>query len=362
MNTLPATVHTLPAAAFATGQRRHFVLAVALPTLLAVAGALWAPELLALQHLPQALALLLGMWFVVGGIGVSVGLHRHFSHRSFEARPALRVVLGICGQMAVQGPIVYWVALHRLHHASSDRPGDPHSPQAQDWPSLQAQAWPSLHGQAWPSLQGHQAWPRPRAARAAWQGHLAWVWSHNVPKPTRYSRELLVDALVRRLCRAYPACVALGLLLPAAVAMAWLGGWQGALFGAYWGGVVRIALGHHVIWSINSICHLFGRRPSATGDHSGNVGWLALLSFGESWHNNHHDQPTSARFGRGWRQPDIGWAVVKLAIWLGWARLRVARSGPNFGPNFGPTLDPATAQARPAEPDSGAATGSHRHP
>ncbi len=281
MNTLPATVHTLPAAAFAAGQRRHFALAVALPTLLALAGPLWAPELLALHSVPQALGLLLGMWFVVGGIGVSVGLHRHFSHRSFEARPALR------------------------------------------------------------------------AARVAWQGHLAWVWSHNVPKPTRYSRELLADALVRRLCRAYPACVALGVLLPAVIAMAWFGGWQGALFGAYWGGVVRIALGDHVIWSINSICHLSGRRPAATGDHSGNVGWLALVSFGESWHNNHHAQPTSPRFGHGRRQPDIGWAVVQLAVWLGWARLRVAGAGQS--------LDAAPAKAGAAAPNSGAANTPH-HP
>ncbi len=305
-----AVVHVLPAAAFAQAQRRHFCAAVLLPTVAMLALPWWVPSLWPGQgHAALAALLCAGMWFIVGGIGVSVGLHRHFSHRSFEAAPALRAVLGICGQMAAQGPIIYWVALHRMHHAASDRPGDPHSPQ----------------GPAWMGLS-------PR--RAAWRGHLGWVLSHDVPKPTRYARELIADAQVRRLGRAYPACVASGIALPAllawaAMAAGWGGAasngpsaWQAALFGAYWGGVVRIALGHHVIWAINSVCHLGTTRPHATGDHSSNVAWLALLSWGEGWHNNHHAAPTSARFGQGWRQPDIGWWVLRLWVGLGWARLR----------------------------------------
>jgi stearoyl-CoA desaturase (Delta-9 desaturase) len=289
-----APVHTLPAAAFAAAQRRHFLLSVLLPTV----GALLMPAVLPLPtHAAWAAALLLGMWFLVGGLGVSVGLHRLFSHRSFEAAPALRTVLGVLGGMAAQGPLVYWVSLHRMHHAASDQPGDPHSPRASAWPE---------HG--------------PR--RAAWRGHMAWVLRHDVPKPTRYARELLADPLARRLNRAYPVWVALGLLLPAAVGTWAVGGWPGFLFGLYWGGVLRIALGHHIIWAINSWCHLGGSRPHATADQSSNVAALALLSWGESWHNNHHAQPTSARFGAGWKQPDVGWWAVSAFVTLGWARLR----------------------------------------
>ena len=294
-------VHTLPAAPFAGAQRKHFAAAVLLPTLLMLALPLqtgWP-----LLHSPlAATALALGMWFLVGALGVSVGLHRHYSHRAFEAAPLLRAVLGVLGAMAAQGNLVYWVALHRMHHAASDQPGDPHSPQPQAWPGA------------------------PARGRAFWQGHMGWVPSHDVPKPHRYARELLADPLARRLARHYPACVALGVALPAAAGAALLlhsHGWlAGAAFGAYWGGVVRIALGHHVIWAINSWCHCGGRRPHASADHSGNVAALALVSWGESWHNNHHARPTAARFGRGWRQPDIGWWLVCGLVKLGWARLR----------------------------------------
>jgi stearoyl-CoA desaturase (Delta-9 desaturase) len=300
MNNATATVHAMPAAPFRAAQRRHFVQSVALPTLLM----LLLPWALPLWREPGwALVLCGGMWFLVGGVGVSVGLHRHFSHRAFEAAPPLRAALGVLGAMAAQGPAVYWVSLHRMHHAASDQPGDPHSPRASAWP-------------------GHSP------AAAAWQGHLGWVLGHDVPKPTRYARDLLADPLVRRLTRCYPACVLAGVLLPAALAWLALGGWQGAVFGAYWGGVVRIALGHHVIWAINSWCHLAGRRPHNTADASTNVAWLALLSWGESWHNNHHAAPTQARFGQGWRQPDVGWWVVRAFVALGWARVRQPASAP----------------------------------
>ena len=307
MNT--AVVHVMPAAPFRAAQRRHFMLSVVLPTVLTLTLPLALPLL---HHAGVAAALLLVMWFLVGGVGVSVGLHRHFSHRSFEAAPALRAALGVFGAMAAQGPAGYWVALHRMHHAASDQPGDPHSPQPQAW-------------------QGSSRW------RAAWQGHLGWVLAHDVPKPTRYARELLADPLVRQLSRAYPLCVAAGLLLPAlAAALLLHDGGTGAAgialnaaFGAYWGGIARIAAGHHVIWAINSWCHLSGTRHHATPDSSTNVAALALLSWGESWHNNHHAQPTSARFGQGWRQPDVGWWVVRACVALGWARLRsAAPAGP----------------------------------
>jgi stearoyl-CoA desaturase (Delta-9 desaturase) len=290
-------VHTMPAAPFRRAQQRHFMLSVLLPTLGTLALPLLLPQPWSPWHSPGAAALLLGvMWFLVGGIGVSVGLHRLFSHRSFEATPALRAVLGAFGAMAAQGPLIYWVALHRMHHAASDQPGDPHSPRSQAWP-------------------GTSRW------RAAWQGHIGWVAAHDVPKPTRYARELIADPLAQRIHHAYPAFVALGLLLPALAGWALVGGVPGLLFGAYWGGVVRIALGHHVIWAINSWCHLAGRRVHDTPDGSTNVAWLALLSWGESWHNNHHARPTQPRFGRDWREPDVGWWVLRVFAALGWVRL-----------------------------------------
>lgn len=297
MNT--TTVHVMPAAPFLPAQRRHFLLSVALPTAAMLALPWLLPVWPDAHSAAWAAALLLGMWFLVGGIGVSVGLHRHFSHRSFEAVPALRLLLGVLGAMAAQGSVVYWVSLHRMHHAASDRPGDSHSPRDAAWP-------------------GASRW------RAAWQGHIGWVLGHDVPKPTRYARELIGDPQARLLGRLYPWCVAAGLVLPALLAGAALGGWQALLFGAYWGGIVRIALGHHIIWAINSWCHLAGRRPHDTADSSTNVAWLSLLSWGESWHNNHHAQPTQAQFGRNWREPDIGWWVLRLFVALGWARLRKA--------------------------------------
>lgn len=293
----PSVVHTLPAAAFRGAQRRHFLASVLLPNATALLLPLLAPQLFwpDWAQAPLAAVLLLGMWFLVGGVGVSVGLHRHFSHRSFAAGPVLRTVLGALGSMAAQGPVIYWVALHRMHHAASDAAGDPHSPQRLAWPG---------RGRWW----------------AAWQGHLGWVLEHDVPKPTRYARELIADPVVRRLGRAYPLCVLAGLLLPGVIGALLLGGWQGLLFGAYWGGVLRIAVGHQVIWAINSWCHLRGGRPHDTGDHSANVRWLSLISWGESWHNNHHARPTAAQFGRGLREPDIGWWVVRLFERCGWAQ------------------------------------------
>lgn len=291
-----AVVHAMPAAPFLAAQRRHFLGSVLLPT----AAMLILPWVLPLmQQAGWALGLLLGMWFLVGGVGVSVGLHRHFSHRSFEAAPWLRWVLGAFGSMAAQGPVVYWVSLHRMHHAAGDQPGDPHSPRV-------------------------SAQPGKSRLLAAIHGHIGWVLEHDVPKPTRYARELIADPLVRRLNSAYPLFVAAGLLLPAVVGWLALGGWDGAVFGAFWGGVVRIALGHHVIWAINSVCHLPGQRSHDTADGSANVAWLSLISWGESWHNNHHAHPVRACFGEGWQQPDIGWWVVKACVAAGWARLRSA--------------------------------------
>lgn len=243
-----------------------------------------------------------GMWFLVGGIGVSVGFHRHFSHRSFSAHPSLRYLMAVAGSMAAQGSPVYWVALHRMHHTYSDISGDPHSPHA-------------------------EANGKKDKLSAFIQGHMGWALQHDVPMPSRYARDLQADAVVQRVSKYYALWVLAGLALPALIAVLWLskdiGLEASAILGLYWGGILRLALGHHIIWSINSVCHLFGSKSHATPDKSTNVWWLSLISWGESWHNNHHHAPTSARFGVGYRQPDIGWWFISLLCKLRVARVRL---------------------------------------
>jgi stearoyl-CoA desaturase (delta-9 desaturase) len=197
--------------------------------------------------------------------------------------------MGIAGCMAGQGSIIYWVALHRMHHTYSDREGDPHSPHT----------------------SSNQ---KPTNISGFFQGHMGWVTRHDVPMPSRFAKELLADSLVQTLSKYYFLWVAFGLALPALLGMFWLGdalgNAQAGVLGLYWGGLFRLAIGHHIIWSINSVCHWMGQRPHRTNDHSTNVAWLALPSFGESWHNNHHSDPTNAKFGQAWWQIDLGWWVI----------------------------------------------------
>lgn len=281
--------NTLPAHRFKTRQRSHFAVCVVLPTLLALLMPFALPDgWLSLA----SFGLWAVMWFLVGGIGVSVGLHRHFSHRAFAATPALRAVLAVLGCMAGQGTVSYWVALHRSHHTHSDQPGDSHSPA------------PKAHGMS-------SRWA------AFVQGHISWVWRHDVPSPIRYAADLIRDSLVVRIDGLYCWIVLSGIVLPGLAGLVIWGGVGGFLIGAYWGGFVRLAVGHQIIWAINSVCHLVGQRPHETGDHSANVWWLSVLSFGESWHNNHHHSPTSASFKRRWWQSDIGWTFIRLVCRLG---------------------------------------------
>lgn len=288
-----STRHTLPAHRFKSRQRWHFMLCVALPTFFALMLPFSLPA--GLMSF-KGLLLWWCMWFLVGGVGVSVGMHRYFSHRAFVAKPILRAAMAVLGCMAAQGTVSYWVALHRSHHSHSDQTGDSHSPV------------PAVHG-------GIGKW------KAFWQGHIGWVWGHDVPSPVRYAADLMRDPLIVRIDSYYWWIVASGVLLPGlAGVFIWnqMPIWASFLSGAFWGGFFRIALGHHIIWAINSICHFSGQRPYSTNDHSTNAPWLAILSFGESWHNNHHQAPTSASFKHGWLQSDIGWSFIRLAARLGW--------------------------------------------
>ena len=288
--------HLLHSPDIRRAQRRHAVIVVLLPLLACLSGPWWLPG--SIDPL-LAVASFAFMSTLAAGFGVSVGFHRHFAHRSFHASPWVRKAMVVAGQMAAQGPLLYWTALHRRHHAFADKPGDPHSPV----PAAQA---------------------RPvSAARAFWHGHMGWSVDHGVPMPTRYVADLLADKPIRRLSNAYLPCVLAGLLLPATLGALWGalfgGALQGALTGLYFGGFLRLAVCTQSIWGINSVCHRFGTRPHDTGDHSTNHLGMGLLTYGEGWHNNHHHAPTLARFGFGWRQPDAAWVMIAALRRLGWA-------------------------------------------
>jgi stearoyl-CoA desaturase (delta-9 desaturase) len=202
----------------------------------------------------------------------------------------VRAVFAVLGAMAVEGSVIEWVATHRKHHRFSDCPGDPHSP----------------HTDLAPGWRG--------AVRGLAHSHVGWMFrGKDIANPRRYAKDLLADRDMRIISRAFPLWVVAGLVLPFGLGLALTGSLVGGLTGLLWGGVVRILLVHHATFSINSLCHFFGRRPFATGDESRNLAWLAAITMGESWHNNHHAFPTSARHGLRWWQLDPGaWVISAL--------------------------------------------------
>lgn len=220
--------------------------------------------------------------YVVTGLGVTVGFHRLLTHRSFTARPWLRVVLAVAGSMSFQGDVIGWVATHRRHHAFTDRPGDPHSPY--------------LYGTG----VGGQL-------RGLVHAHIAWLF-HDDPTPAaRYAPDLLADPAMGRVSRAFPALCAVSLALPFVAGWVIGGDLRAALTAFLWAGLVRVLVLQHVTWSVNSLCHMIGTRPNPTRgfDRSTNLWPLALISFGESWHNGHYAAPTCARHGTGPHQIDL---------------------------------------------------------
>ncbi|MFD9127895.1 acyl-CoA desaturase [Kitasatospora sp. NPDC059571] len=239
------------------------------------------------------LAIATVMYFVACH-GITVGYHRYFTHGSFKARPALRVALAVAGSLAVEGPLVRWVADHRKHHRFSDREGDPHSP------------W--RYGESVPAL-----------LKGLWWAHMGWLFDEEQTPQHTYAPDLVGDPAIRRVSRLFWLWTTISLLLPPLVGGLVTLSWQGALTAFFWGSLVRIALLHHVTWSINSICHALGRRPFRSRDRSGNVWWLAVLSCGESWHNLHHADPTSARHGVLRGQVDSSARVIRWFERLGWA-------------------------------------------
>ena len=234
--------------------------------------------------------------YLLTAFGVTIGFHRLLTHRAFETYRPVKYVLAVLGSMSVQGPVIGWVADHRKHHAHTDEEGDPHSPHV-----------------------GHGGGLRG-ALRGLWHAHVGWLFQYQSGADAkRYAPDLLEDRGMRAISRNFLLIVGLSLLLPAGLGFALSGTLVGALTGLLWGGLVRIFFVHHITWSINSICHFFGRRRFATDDESTNVFWLALPSLGESWHHNHHAFPRSAVQGLRWWEIDLSGLVIRAMRRLGLA-------------------------------------------
>ncbi|WP_214368042.1 acyl-CoA desaturase [Pseudonocardia sp. H11422] len=233
-------------------------------------------------------------FYLVSGLGVTVGFHRYFTHGSFKANRPLRITLAVAGSLALQGGVISWVADHRRHHAFSDKEGDPHSP------------W--LFGSGPAAL-----------AKGFWHSHMGWLLDRDNTNARRFAPDLLADRDIKRVDDAFIWLTVASLGLPALIGGLVSWSFWGALTALFWAGLVRVAVLHHVTWSINSICHIFGNRPFAARDRSANVWWLAVLSFGESWHNLHHADPTCARHGVKRGQVDISARIIWAFEKLGWA-------------------------------------------
>lgn len=267
-------------------------------------GALRWPDLVALV-----------VTYLLTGLGITVGFHRLFTHRSFKTSRPLRALMAVLGSAAVEGPVIEWVANHRKHHQFSDQPGDPHSPHLD-------------HGSGW------------RGALAGlYHAHVGWIFRGDaLADRERYAKDLLADPVVEFVDRTFLLWVLAGLAFPFGLGLVLTGTVVGGLTALLWGGAVRMFCLHHATFSINSLCHFFGRRGFDTDDRSRNVYWLALPTLGEAWHNNHHAFPTSAQHGLRWWQLDpSAWFIAILQrLGLVWDVIRIS---------------PERQRARRGEPD-----------
>lgn len=259
--------------------------------------------------------------YLLTGFGVTLGFHRYYTHGSFKTGRPLRLVFAVAGSLAVEGSVIEWVSDHRRHHAFTDREGDPHSP------------W----------RYGTNAWA---LAKGLFHAHCGWLFHKQTTNRARFAPDLLADPDLRIVDRLFGPLAAVSLLAPALIGGLATWSWTGALTGLFWAGLVRMALLHHVTWSVNSICHVVGARPfrSKEQDRAANFWPLALLSFGESWHNSHHADPTGARHGVLRGQLDSSARLIWIFERLGWvwdvrwpdqARLAAKRvtATPTNGPN-----------------------------
>jgi stearoyl-CoA desaturase (delta-9 desaturase) len=236
------------------------------------------------------------LMYLISGYGITVGFHRMLTHRAFQTHKATRYLFASMGSLSVQGPVIDWVADHRKHHAHTDQEGDPHSPHVG-------------HGSG---VSG--------ALKGLFHAHVGWLWrTHGEARAHKYAKDLVEDKGMRIINRRFPLFVLASLLIPAAIGGLLTMSLWGAFTGLIWGGFARIFLQHHVTWSVNSVCHFFGKRRFDVEDQSTNVFWLAIPSFGESWHHNHHAFPRSAAHGLRWYELDPSQALIALMRRVGLA-------------------------------------------
>jgi len=241
------------------------------------------------------LGILVGMYLITG-FGITIGYHRLFTHRSFATPKWVSAVLAVMGSMAVEGPVLHWVAVHRKHHQHSDADDDPHSPHA-------------YGGGLWGMIRG------------MWHAHVGWSLSNRKHEDlSRYVYDLKKDRSLVWISKLFPAWVLIGFLIPAALGGLFTMSWMGVLLGFLWGGLVRVLLVHHATWSINSVCHIWGSRPYKSNDESRNNPVFGILALGEGWHNNHHAFPTSARHGLAWWQLDLSYIIIIAMSKVGLAK------------------------------------------
>jgi len=230
------------------------------------------------------------VFYVITGMGVTVGFHRMLTHRSFEAVKSIKVALAIAGSMALQGSVVSWVADHRRHHAYTDKPGDPHSPHLEEAEGIKG------------------------VLLGLWHAHTGWFFDADKTNVKKFAPDLIADRAIRNVNKSFPVLAVVSIVLPGLIGLAVTRTWVGALTALLWGGLARIFFLHHVTWSINSICHFYGTRPFKSKDLSTNNWVMALVSFGEGWHNSHHAFPTSFKHGLGRLQFDpSAWFIKGLS-------------------------------------------------
>lgn len=244
------------------------------------------------------LAIMAGMG-LISAFGITVGFHRLCTHKAFRTFSVVRYAFAAAGSMAVQGPVIRWCAEHRRHHQHSDTEGDPHSPHMDANGSWGEGLWATLRG--------------------AFHAHVGWMLKGTSKGLARYTRDLNRDRALVLANRHFLHWVLIGLIVPAVLGGLITMSWYGALLGFLWGGLVRILVVHHITWSVNSVCHLWGTRPFDAHDESRNNVIVAILGLGEGWHNNHHAFPTSARHGLRWWELDFSYMLIRAMKLVGLA-------------------------------------------
>jgi len=235
------------------------------------------------QYLIMDILLFL-LFYFFSSMGISIGYHRYFTHRSFKANRFTKILLAIAGGFAMQGPVLYWATSHRRHHAYSDTEKDLHSPIENGAVNF----------------------------KSMWHSHIGWLFTSKVTNPVRFSKDLMEDKDLIIINRYYLFIVLLGIFLPSVIAYIIYGNIHAMIEALLWGGILRMFLLHHMSWSLNSFGHVFGTKQFSTKDQSRNIGFLSAISVGESWHNNHHAFPRSAKFGLDRGQFDPAYSVITL--------------------------------------------------